>query len=191
MSSEEAQPRPIPAKPENSLADNQFSETVIHSDEIGEKPAESQQAAIVTLGPTGDTPAAAACSDRLSPLPSAFGRYEVRRTLGTGGFGAVYQAHDTQLDRAVAIKVLRINSGPSAAEGDQFLQEAKKLAQIRHPGIVTVHDVGVHEGQVYVVADYLDGPDLARWLADTQMSWPEAVRIVAAVADALAHAHAH
>src|SRR5262249_52373428 len=59
----------------------------------------------------------------------------------------------------------------------------------RHSGIVAVHDVGVHEGQVYIVSDYLEGPDLGRWLRDHQPAWPEAARIAAAVADALAHAH--
>ena len=123
--------------------------------------------------------------------PAAFGRYQVRGTLGAGGFGAVYLGHDTQLDRPVAIKVLR--SGPeraAQAEANRFLQEARRLAQLRHPGIVAVHDVGVHEGQVYIVSDYLDGPDLGRWLRDHRPAWPEAARIAAAVADALAHAHA-
>ena len=55
---------------------------------------------------------------------------------------------------------------------------------------MTVHDVGVHEGQVYIVSDYLDGPDLGQWLKDNRPAWPEAARIAAAVADALAHAHA-
>src|SRR6516225_4652547 len=122
--------------------------------------------------------------------PAAFGRYQVRGTLGAGGFGAVYLGHDTQLDRPVAIKVLRGGPSPARAEGEAALQEARRLAQLRHPGIVAVHDVGVHEGQVYIVSDYLDGPDLGRWLRDHRPAWHEAARIVAAVADAVAHAHA-
>jgi serine/threonine protein kinase len=122
--------------------------------------------------------------------PAAFGRYQVRRTLGAGGFGAVYLGHDTRLDRPVAIKVLRAGASPAQAEDEQALQEARRLAQLRHPGIVAVHDVGVHEGQVYIVSDYLDGPDLGRWLRDHRPAWPEAARVAAAVADALAHAHA-
>ena len=55
---------------------------------------------------------------------------------------------------------------------------------------MAVHDVGVQEGQVYIVSDYLDGPDLGQWLRDNRPAWPEAARIAAAVADALAHAHA-
>jgi class 3 adenylate cyclase/tetratricopeptide (TPR) repeat protein len=128
-------------------------------------------------------------ADVVAP-PSAFGRYQVRCALGSGGFGAVYLGHDTQLDRPVAIKVLHAGSATSQAEGERFLQEARRLAQLRHPGIVAVHDVGVQEGQLYIVSDYLDGPDLGRWLTDNRPAWPEVTRIVAAVADALAHAHA-
>ena len=114
----------------------------------------------------------------------------MRRSLGAGGFGEVYLGHDTDLDRPVAIKVLRARSAPRPGEGDAALQEARKLAQLRHPGIVAVHDVGVQAGQMYIVSDYLEGPDLDRWLRDNRPTWPEAARIVAAVADALSHAHA-
>src|SRR5262245_18506039 len=79
-----------------------------------------------TARPSGSTPAP----------PAAFGRYEVRGTLGAGGFGTVYLGHDTQLDRPVAIKVLRAEAGPAQAEGEPALQEARRLAQLRHPGIV-------------------------------------------------------
>jgi serine/threonine protein kinase len=102
----------------------------------------------------------------------------------------VYLGHDTQLNRPVAIKVLRGGASPAQAEDEPALREARRLAQLRHPGIVAVHDVGVQEGQVYVVSDYLDGPDLGRWLRDHRPTWPEAARVAAAVADALAHAHA-
>ena len=114
----------------------------------------------------------------------------MRRRLGKGGFGEVYLGHDTQLDRPVAIKVMHGESAQLPAAGEQSLREARKLAQLRHPGIVTVHDVGVHDGQVYIVSDYLEGADLGRWLRENRPSWREAARIVAAVADALAHAHA-
>src|SRR5262245_27866794 len=131
-------------------------------------------------GPPGPAPA----------LPAAFGRYQVRGTLGAGGFGTVYLGHDTQLDRPVALKVLRAGASPARAAGEPALREARRLAQLRHPGIVAVHDVGVQEGQVYIVSDYLDGPDLGRWLREHRSAWPAAARIAAAVADALAHAHA-
>ena len=111
------------------------------------------------------------CPSRQAPArlsPTAFGRYAVRRSLGAGGFGEVYLGHDTVLDRPVAIKMLRPGSTPLLGEGDPALQEARTLAHLRHPGIVAIHDVGVHAGQMYVVSDYLDGPDLGRWLRDNR-----------------------
>src|SRR5262249_45480006 len=112
-----------------------------------------------------------------------------RGALGAGGFGTVYLGHDTQLDRPVAIKVLRADTSPAQAEGEPSLQEARRLAQLRHPGIVAGHDGGLHAGPGYIVSDYLDGPDLGRWLREHRPVWPEAAQIAAAVADALAHAH--
>jgi serine/threonine protein kinase/predicted ATPase len=122
--------------------------------------------------------------------PTTLGRYRLRSSLGSGGFGTVYLAHDTELDRPVAIKVRRDGPGGRTADIERFLQEARNLARLRHAGVVAVHDVGVFDGGVYIVSDYLEGPDLGRWLTENRPGWPEAARIVAAVADALAHAHA-
>ena len=148
--------------------------------------SESDQTMDLTPGP----PAGPATKRDVPAPPAAFGRYQVRNALGAGGFGAVYLGHDTQLDRPVAIKVLRGGPEVPQAEAERFLQEARRLARLSHPGIVTVHDVGLDGGQVYIVSDFLDGPDLGRWLAGQPPAWPEAARIAAAVADALAHAHA-
>jgi serine/threonine protein kinase/tetratricopeptide (TPR) repeat protein len=151
---------------------------------VSEEPMDS------TPDPEADRPTVPTSPGPDPSPPPAFGRYQVRRALGAGGFGAVYLGHDSQLDRPVAIKVLRAAARPAQTEAEQALNEARRLAQLRHPGIVAVHDVGIHEGQVYIVSDYLDGPDLGRWLRDHRPAWPEAARIAAAVADALAHAHA-
>jgi len=103
-------------------------------------------------------------------VPTTLGRYEVRRRLGAGGFGAVYLGHDAQLDRPVAIKMLRAGSGhPAGAE--LCRQEARRLASLRHPGIVAVHDIGVHQGQMYIVSDYVEAPDLHSWMRDHRASW--------------------
>ena len=110
-------------------------------------------------------------------IPSTLGRYEVRRLLGTGGFGAVYLGHDGQLDRPVAIKVLHGGDG-RRADPERARQEARRLAQLHHPGIVAVHDIGVHEGTVYIVSDYLEGTDLRSWMQDHRASWQDATRIV-------------
>ena len=129
-------------------------------------------------------PTAAAIS-----VPSTLGRYEVRRLLGAGGFGAVYLGHDGQLDRPVAIKVLHGGAG-HRADPERSRQEARRLAQLHHPGIVAVHDIGLHEGAVYIVSDYLEGTDLRSWMQNHRASWQDATRIAVAVLDALGHAHA-
>src|SRR5262245_51168848 len=123
-------------------------------------------------------------------LPSSFGRYAVHSVLGRGGFGTVYLGHDRQLDRAVAIKVLRGDAGAAEEEIHRFLQEARRLARLNHPGIVTIHDVGVQQGQPYIVSEFIPGTSLRHWLSSNRPTWQQAVRIVAAVADALGHAHA-
>lgn len=121
-------------------------------------------------------------------VPSSFGRYEVRRPLGAGSFCSVYLAHDRQLDRPVAVKVLR-GAASAARDRKSQLQEARRLARLRHPAIVTVHDVGIYQKQLYIVSDFLDGPSLGEWLKQNRPNWQDAARIAAIVADALAHAH--
>ena len=122
-----------------------------------------------------------------SALPRAFGRYEVRRFLGQGGFGRVYVGYDAALEREVAIKVpLRALSGKDVT---LFLQEAKRLARLKHPGIVTVYDVGVQDGRCFIVSDFVPGTSLRDWLRARRPTPEQAAEIVAAVADALDHAH--
>lgn len=122
-------------------------------------------------------------------IPKSVGRYEIRRILGKGGFGAVYLGYDPQLNREVAIKVPHLEKSERDVE-KEFLQEARQLAQLKHPGIVTVYDIGIDNGRCYIVSDFLNGQSLSEWLRENKPTWQEAVRITAALADALAHAHA-
>src|SRR5262249_19976319 len=119
-----------------------------------------------TVGRMPGPPAEPATKRDDLATPASFGRYQVRNALGTGGFGAVYLGHDSQLDRPVAIKVLRGGSEVPLDECERFLQEARRLAQLSHPGIVAVHDVGLDWGQIYIVSEFLDGPHLGRWQAE-------------------------
>jgi eukaryotic-like serine/threonine-protein kinase len=123
-------------------------------------------------------------------LPGHIGRYRVEKTLGRGGFGLVYLGHDEQLQRLVAIKVphARLVTHPELAAA--YLVEARTVANLDHPNIVPVHDVGSTEQfPFFVVSKYIDGTDLARWLKQSRLPVREAVELVAIVADALHHGH--
>src|SRR5688572_10564159 len=100
------------------------------------------------------------------------GRFEIVRLLGEGGMGAVYEAYDPDLDRAVAIKVIH---EPDASRSARLLREAQALAQVQHPNVVTVHEVGVAGDRVFLAMELVDG----RTLADPPRpsGWREAVSL--------------
>jgi serine/threonine protein kinase len=129
------------------------------------------------------------------PLSGIIGHFEILRHLGSGGFGSVYQARDTQLDRVVALKIPR-RGQLTAKEADQFLREARTAAQLRHPNIVSVHEVGLTPDTghltptLYIVSDFIDGESLAERLARERMSAWEAAQLCQKLAAALEHAHA-
>src|SRR6516162_6833235 len=125
-----------------------------------------------------------------SAAPAHIGRYRIERVLGQGSFGLVYLAHDDQLQRLVAIKVphRKLVDRPEAAEA--YLTEARTVANLDHPHIVPVFDVGGTEDcPCYVVSKYIDGTDLATRLKRSRLSVHEAVELAATVAEALHHAH--
>src|SRR6266508_1930970 len=100
--------------------------------------------------------------DGAAALPAHIGRYRIERVLGKGGFGLVYLAHDEQLQRPVAVKVphRKLVSRPEDAEA--YLTEARTVANLDHPNIVPVYDVGsTADFPCYIVSKYIDGTDLA------------------------------
>jgi WD40 repeat protein len=118
------------------------------------------------------------------------GRFTLLRAVGQGAFGTVFQARDDTLDRVVALKVPRAGNLPgSGPEGDRFLREARSAAQLRHPSIVTLHEVGRDGDVPYLVSDYVEGVTLADRLSAGRISPREAARLAAEVADALHYAH--
>jgi formylglycine-generating enzyme required for sulfatase activity len=110
--------------------------------------------------------------------------------LGTGAFGTVWKALDTQLDRTVAVKVPR-KGQLTPAETEQFLREARAAAQLKHPHIVSVHEVGREGDTVYIVSDLVDGLTLSDWLTGQRSTPREAAELCATIARALHHAHEH
>ena len=122
--------------------------------------------------------------------PKSFGRYRVIGKLGAGGFGVVYRGYDDELQREVAIKVAHRHQVSSQREADTYLAEARILAKLDHPGIVPAYDVGrTDEGFCYLVSKFVEGCDLAARAKVAGLSYREAARIVARVAEALHHAH--
>lgn len=92
------------------------------------------------------------------------GRYQLERPVGSGGMGIVYAAWDPELERRVAVKLVRPERADDAARA-RMLREARALARIAHPNVVAVHDAGVHDGDVYVATELVDGETLATWPA--------------------------
>ena len=122
--------------------------------------------------------------------PQRIGRYRVERLLGQGGFGIVYLAHDEQLQRLVAVKVPHPERVETPEDAQAYLTEARTVANLDHPNIVPVHDVGsTDEFPCFVVSKYIDGTSLATRLKQSRLSIHEAVDLVATVAEALHHAH--
>ena len=120
---------------------------------------------------------------------SKLGKFELLETVGQGAFGTVYKARDPELDRMVAIKVPRTGNLAGPQELDRFLREARSVAQLRHPSIVPVHDVGQMDGVPYLVSDFVEGVTLSDLLSARRPGFREAAELIAAVADALHYAH--
>lgn len=116
------------------------------------------------------------------------GQFELLEQVGVGHFGSVWKSRDTSLDRLVAIKVPR-REQLNAEELEQFLREARAVAQLRHPNIVPVHEVGQSDGSVYIVSDFIQGCSLKEWLSGERLTPREAAELCAKLAAALQHAH--
>jgi len=118
----------------------------------------------------------------------AIGHFELVERIGVGTFGFVWKARDTELDRTVAIKIPR-KGQLDPGEAEQFLREARAAAQLRHPNIVSVHEVGRDLDTVFIVSDFIDGITLADQLTLQQFSAHEAAELTLKIASAVHHAH--
>ena len=124
------------------------------------------------------------------PANKRIGKFEVLGTLGHGAFGTVVKARDTELDRIVAIKIPRAsNVGRDPQDLDRFLREARAVAQLRFPSIITIHEVGLDNGTPYLVSDYVEGVTLADYTTGRGLTFQESAKLLAEVADALQYAH--
>ena len=119
-------------------------------------------------------------------------RYELRELVGAGGMSSVYKAHDRLLERTVALKVLHERFVNDDEHVERFKHEARAVAQLSHPNIVTVIDRGERDGRQFIVFEYVDGENLKELvLREAPLAEGDAVRLVLQIAQALAFAHQH
>ena len=116
------------------------------------------------------------------------GRYQTIRVLGEGAFGYVFEAHDPQLDRTVAIKVAKSINSEVAIE--RFLREARSAAQLRHPNIIPVHEYGQVDDKHIIVYEYIEGETLKSYISRNRpLKLNETLRLVRKIAEGLDYAH--
>jgi tetratricopeptide (TPR) repeat protein len=147
---------------------------------------------------TEDTHHAFGTMPAASGMPTALetgakvGRYIVLEAIGAGGMGVVYAAFDPELDRKVALKLLRPDSGwlDQGGAGARLLREAQAMARLSHPNVITVHDVGTYGDQIFVAMEFVDGVTLRQWLAASARGWREVLEVYRRAGDGLAAAHA-
>ncbi len=116
------------------------------------------------------------------------GHFQLQHCLGQGAFGAVWKARDTELDRIVAVKIPR-KENLTEADAEKFLREARAAAQVRHPNIVSVHEVGREDGRIYIASEFIEGASLDQWVKAHRLSVRESIELCAKIAEALHHAH--
>jgi len=140
--------------------------------------------------PTNQTPLSRFIPPEPAELAKQFPQLEIIELLGQGGMGAVYKARQKQLDRLVALKILPPEVGQTEAFAERFTREARSLARLNHPRIVTVFDFGhTEEGLYYFVMEFVDGTDLRHVIEGGEMEPAEALAIVPQVCEALQFAH--
>ncbi|MCR9159621.1 MAG: protein kinase domain-containing protein [Nannocystaceae bacterium] len=120
---------------------------------------------------------------------TTLGRYVVLERLGSGGMGVVLAAYDSTLDRRVALKLLRQHGSQDPKNHARMLREAQSLARLSHPAVVSVYDVGELRGRVFIAMEFIDGPDMRRWLREQERSTAAIIGVYREAALGLQAAH--
>ena len=143
---------------------------------------------------TNPTPSHFPIDKAAAPLGrgAIIGRYLILGLVGRGGMGEVYAAYDPELDRKVAVKLLRVKAGNGVTmtEGRQrTLREAQAIARLSHPNVVVVYDVGTFEDKVFIAMEFVDGNTVTFWLEQQPRTWQEVLRVFIAAGHGLTAAH--
>ena len=162
---------PLVALPETEL-----------SDPFGSVSSRSAASTTAELGPDGFSP---------HVMPEHVGPYEIQVELGRGGMGVVYRAWQPSLKRTVALKVMLAGEFAGERSVRRFIREAEAAARLRHPHIVSILDLGEHDGKPFFTMAYIEGRTLEQAIRAGSISLADGVAIVAKVAAAVAHAHAN
>jgi predicted Ser/Thr protein kinase len=139
-------------------------------------------------GMLAETQCSSASQSQRQP-PRVSDQYEIERELGHGGMGVVYLARQRSLNRRVALKVLRPGEQSFGPVMQRFLDEAQHLARLRHPNIVTIHEVGDADGEPFFTMDFIDGETLSAVIARGPLTPTRAVEVLKQIAAAVQHAH--
>ena len=113
--------------------------------------------------------------------------YKILEKLGEGGMGVVYKALDTKLDRLVALKFLPSHLATSEQDKSRFIQEAKAAAALNHPNVCSIIEINEHDGQMFIVMEFVDGQTLREKIGT--LSQKQAIDVGIQIADGLAAAH--
>jgi hypothetical protein len=128
----------------------------------------------------------------MPPIPKTIGRYDIVELVGRGGMGVLYRAHDPQLERDVALKMMHVDFTLDTTARERFQREAKAIARLQHRNVVTIHELGEVDGAPYIVMEFLGGKDLEALLksGDYQsMSLPQKLDVAIQLCEGLAYAH--
>jgi eukaryotic-like serine/threonine-protein kinase len=120
-----------------------------------------------------------------------FGDYELFEEIARGGMGVVYRAQQVSLNRTVAVKMILAGQLASAAEVQRFRAEAEAAARLQHPNIVTIHEIGQHDGQHFFSMDFVDGKNLAEFVRNQPLPAKQAAKYLKTIAEAIHYAHQH
>ncbi|HQR33635.1 MAG TPA: protein kinase [Blastocatellia bacterium] len=150
--------------------------------------ASHDQAASFIEKPPADI-AAGMIAEKHSVIGRTLGHYTIQSKIGAGGMGEVYRAHDTRLDRDVAVKILPEHLAQDAEALRRFEREAKAVAALSHPNILAIHDFGNEQGVSYAVMELLEGETLRARIQRGAIGWREVAEIGVAIAEGLSAAH--